>query len=204
MKSPATPSGLLGFSLWRRRESKPPRADPPPLGTRGPPPVFPLETGRPSVRASPGASVRFGFFWSPWAPRRARAASPPAPNPSSDSNTLAYYSQHWCLYRPEVPTVAAVLPWVGRASATGPACAPHQPQAVLPGPHVLHRPKLRLLGLGCPPTGPEVSAVSAVPQHGGCSVYLLNVCSYSRPLLRHHDISNSMSALRISYFRILL
>ena len=64
---------------WRRRESKPLRPDPPSLGTRATPPVFPLKMGRPSVRASPGASVRFGPFLvplDPWPGDKWRALRP--------------------------------------------------------------------------------------------------------------------------------
>jgi hypothetical protein len=59
-----------GDTEWRRRESKPLRADPPPLGTRGSSPVSSLKMGRPSVRASPGAFVRFGPFLVPLDPSR--------------------------------------------------------------------------------------------------------------------------------------
>jgi uncharacterized protein DUF3223 len=56
------------------------------------------------------------LFWSPWLPRRASATGARALGLSSGVDAVAYYHRPREAPRPEVPTLAAVLPW----GSTGP------------------------------------------------------------------------------------
>jgi hypothetical protein len=85
---------------WRRRESKPLRAEPPPLVTRDTSPIFPLKMGRPSVRASPDASVRFGSFLVPMGPSLCWSSKP--------SSAETTHEVSWCLrFGRQAPSIPA-------------------------------------------------------------------------------------------------
>jgi hypothetical protein len=113
-------------------------------------PPFPSENGAPIC---PGESMRVRSIWSPWAPCRARAASPLASNPSSGADTQTYYHQPLRL----LPARSACWAPGGPHRAQGARCGchramatPHHSEPHMPGPGHWRR--------CCPPHWPGVVA----------------------------------------------